>query len=231
MLMFRKFVGAVALSLATQAVQAVAFYPISSIQSSTAATDLWAVTNLIQGPGVGFDANNPNNKLLSGATGNWVTAAPGGFPADYIAVAGMPVLTIDLGADVLLSEISVWGYASSNANGVSEFSLRFATEAEGSGGFGTSIGFNPFYLPTNDDMVRQNFSFGQTLSARYVEFTARDNFFVAPGDGSGGETPGGDRVGLGEIAFAVSVPEPASLLLVGFGIAGMGYLRKRAKTP
>ena len=78
-------------------------------------------------------------------------------------------------------------------------------------------------------MVRQSFSFGQTLSARYVEFTARDNFFVAPGDGTGGETPGGDRVGLGEIAFAATVPEPASLLLIGFGIAGISYVRKRAK--
>lgn len=227
--MIRKIVVVAALFLVTQSVQAVAFTPISSIQSSTAVTDLWPVSNLIQGPGVGFDANAPHDRILGGAAGTWVTADPGGFPSDYIAVAGMPVLTIDLGADVLLSEISVWGYSSTNANGVSEFSLRFATAAEGTGGFGTSIGFNPFYFPVNDNTLRQSFAFGQTLSARYVEFTARDNFFIAPGDGSGGDKPGGDRVGLGEIAFAAVVPEPASLVLMGLGIAGIGYSRKQVK--
>ena len=49
-------------------------------------------------------------------------------------------------------------------------------------------------------MNRQPFVFDEIVAARFVEFTARDNFFVAPGDG---ETPGGDRVGLGEIAFPV----------------------------
>lgn len=218
------------LILAMQSVHAVAFIPIDSIQSSTAGSDLWPVSNLVQGPGVGFDANGPHDKILGGAAGNWVTDEPGGFPSDYIAVAGMPVLTIDLGADVLLSEISVWGYSASNAHGVSEFSLRFATDAEGTAGFGNSIGFNPFFLTTNDDILRQSFAFGQTLSARYVEFTARDNFYVAPGDGSGGFVSGGGRVGLGEIAFATStVSEPATLVMLGLGIAGIGYGRKYIK--
>jgi hypothetical protein len=187
---------------------------------------LWAASNLIQGSGVGFDATAPHNQLGAASTHRWVTAAPGGFPADYIAVAGTPVLTIDLGQDTLLSEISVWGYAASNANGVSEFSLRFATEAEGTGGFGTSIAFNPTYFPVNDDVLRQSFAFGQNLSARYVEFTAEDNFFIFPGDNSV-NPPGGDRVGLGEIAFAVTVPEPASAALCLLGVASMGLIRRR----
>jgi hypothetical protein len=190
------------------------FKPIDSITSSTAATDLWPVSNLILGPGVGFDANPPHDKLLAGPVGNWVTAAPGGFPSDYITVAGTPVLVLDLGADVPLFEISVWGYASENANGVSDFKLRFATAAEGPGGFGASIAFNPQFFPSNNSTSRQSFPFGQVVVARYVEFTALDNFFIAPGDGSGGETPGGDRVGLGEIAFEdagrVAIPIPAS---------------------
>ena len=37
------------------------FYPISSVASSTA-NDLWPASNLIQGPGVGFDANEPHDK-------------------------------------------------------------------------------------------------------------------------------------------------------------------------
>jgi hypothetical protein len=190
------------------------FYPISSVSSSTAATDLFPVSNLIQGPGVGFDANSPYNKLLGGAEGNWVTDACG-FPCDYIATTGTPVLTFDLGQDQMLTEISAWGYASSNANGVSEFTLKFATAADGPGGIGTSITYNPTFTLTNDDTVRQSNAFGQAVTARYVELTTTDNFFVAPGDGTGGETPGGDRVGLGEVAFAVPEPSCLSLLTIG----------------
>jgi hypothetical protein len=219
-----------ALILLANSSQAVVFHAISSIDSSTQATDLWPVSNLIQGPGVGFEVNEPHDKLLGGSIGNWVTADPGGFPSDYIAVAGMPVFTIDLGLDVLLAEISVWGYQATNANGVSEFSLRFATEADSSAGFGTSIGFNPTYFPINDDLQRQSFAFGQTISARYVEFTAKDNFFIAPGDGSGGEAPGGDRVGLGEIAFSVSeVPVPATVWLFGSSLLGLIGMARRKK--
>ena len=212
-------------TISEEALQAASFYPISSISSSTAADDLRPAANLIQGPGVGFDASLPHDKTLGGDSGNWVTAAPGGFPSDYIAVQGSPVLRLDLGQDRPLTEISVWGDTSSNANGVSQFSLQFATDAEGPAGHGTSILLNPVFFPTNNDTVRQSFSLGQTVFARYVEFTADDNFFIAPGNGSGGETVGGDRVGLGEIAFAV--PEPAGALCVAVGLGVFGCLRWR----
>ena len=122
-------------ALMTAPVLAVDFYPISSITASTAASDLYPASNLIQGPGVGFDANAPNDKILGGAEGNWVTDACG-FPCDYIETTGQPTLLFDLGQDVALSEISIWGYSSSNANGVSDYSLRFATDADGAGGLG-----------------------------------------------------------------------------------------------
>jgi hypothetical protein len=222
--MIKKLAVIATLVLVSTSVQSVPIYTIDSISSSTQATDLFPANNLIQGPGVGFDASESHDKTNSNSfVGNWVTDTPGGLPADYIAVAGMPVLTIDLGLDRMLSEISVWGYVATNANGISEFSLRFATEAEGLGGFGTSIGFNPTYFLTNDDLLRQSFLFGQTISARFVEFKAVDNFFILPGDGSGGETPGGDRVGLGEIAFA-TVPEPAILGLMTIGLACIGFM-------
>ncbi len=188
-------------------IQAETFEPISTISASTEGSDLDPAVNLIQGAGIGFDATPPHNQI---GGGQWVTSAPAGYPSDYIEEIGTPVLILDLGADTNLSEISVWGYSNTNANGVSEFSLLFATAADGPGGFGTSIPFNPTYSPINDDLVRQSFPFGQVVQARYVEFTATDNFFVPPGDGSGGGLPGGDRVGLGEIAFAV-VPVPVEL--------------------
>ena len=223
----RLLILGLSMAAAAAAQASTSFHVPVSISSSTSATDLFPVSNLIQGPGSGFDANDPHAKLLGGPDGNWVTAAPGGFPADYIAVAGPPVLTIDLGVDLPLYEISAWGYANSNANGVSSFSLRFATAAEGLAGFGGSIAFNPTYFAINDETARQSFPFGETIQARYVEMTLLDNHFVAPGDGSGGEIPGGDRVGLGEVAFAV-VPEPSATFLA---LSSLGFLllRRRAR--
>jgi len=184
----------------------VQFYPISSIASSTADTDYWPVENLIQGSGAGFSDVQPHQKTDAGPTGNWVTDACG-YPCDYLESFDAPVLTLDLGQDRSLNEINVWGYTSTNANGIKEFKLRFATAADGPNGFGTSEKYNPTFsdLP-NDDTSRQMFPFSKTLTARYVELTVTDNHFVAPGDGTnteepGGTTPGGDRVGIGEIAF------------------------------
>ena len=221
--MNRVLVAIVALT-ASSAVMAADFYPVDSVAVTTSGTDLWPVSNLIQGPGVGIDAAEPHDKILGGADGNWVTEACG-FPCDYLDSFPPPVLTFDLGEDVALSEISTWGYASTNTNGASEYSLRFATAAEGTGGFGSSISYNPTFNATNDDTVRQSNAFSETVNARYVEMTITDNFFMPPGDGSAGETPGGDRIGLGEVAFAV--PEPTSALLTIFGLLGLLSMRRR----
>ena len=212
---------------------AVDFYTVDAITSSTEVTDLLPASNLIQGVDVGYDGSEPHDQLGGLFTHRWATTAPGGFPADYFEVADSPVLTIDLGVDQILSEISVWGYTTANANGVSEFSLRFATDAEGTSGFGTSILFNPVFNPIIDDVSRQSFSFGESLVARYVELTALDNFYVSPGDGSGGEIPGGDRVGLGEIAFEVTdlvivaTPEPMTATLAGMALVVLAATSKR----
>ncbi len=177
------------------------FYPITSASSSTGAADLWPASNLVQGPGVGFGAAEPHNKTASGAGGDWVTGAPA---ADYYTVLPAPVIMVDLGGDVDLTEISTWGYSNTNGNGVRDFTLKFATEADGPGGVGTSITFNPLYSMALDPTPRLSFEFGETVNARYVELTALDNFF--------GAIVGGDRVGMGEIAFESppSEPEPPS---------------------
>ena len=183
----------------------VEFYPIESIEASTEGDGGQTAENLIEGPGVGFSDEQPHQRM-----GNvWYTAACG-FPCDYLESFDPPVLWLDLGEDQELNEIDLWGYGNSNANGITEFSLRFATEADGSNGFGTSIDYNPTYsdLP-NDDLNRMRFPFEETVNARYVELTALDNFFTAPGDNTV-DPPGGDRMGMGEIAFpiieVVSVP-------------------------
>lgn len=214
------------------------FYPgelgVPSIFSSSTSDDpdlgdLWPVQNLLQGPGVGFDADEPHDGIPNGAEAAWVTNANAGFPADYIEDVSLPngqlpTIVFDFGADAPLDEISVWAYSSTNSNGVSEFVLRFATDADGPEGFDTSgisqFEFNPRNEHAPGDMpVWQSFEFGELLTARYVEFTVIDNYFLPPGDGSGGavdefyegyiELPGGDRVGLGEVAFRIPDELPA----------------------
>ena len=189
--------------------QAATFITPVSVTSPNS-TAFFAINNLIQGPGVGYQATEPYDGI-PGQT--WVTNDPGGYPSDYIAVAGAPILIFDLGADYLLTEISTWGYTTTNDNGVSAFDLRFATEAQGPGNFGSpQTGFTA----SKSDITRDSHALTPVL-ARYVEFTATDNYFVAPG------TTGGDRVGLGEVAFAV--PEPSTALLGG--LAFLGLLRRR----
>lgn len=186
------------------------FYPIDGVTVTYpgASGPYWPESNLIQGAGIGFDFDAPHDKLLGGAEGNWVTLADAGYPSDYIEDVGMPIIELDLGQDRLLSEISTWGYAETNTNGLREFSLRFATDAEGMGNYGTSITYNPSFLIEDfydfTDFERQSFDFdGNAVTARYVEMTLLDNFFEEPGDGTGEELwpAGGDRVGIGEIAF------------------------------
>jgi hypothetical protein len=173
--------------------------------------------NLIQGIGVGFEEDEPHLKIGAGELSDWVTTADCGFPADFIECVGMPIIHLDLGQDVPLDEISTWGYADSNTNGMREFELRFATSAEGTAGFGTSITYNPTFIV--EDFFeyaaadRVSFEFTEMVTARYVEMTITDNYFDEPGDGTGenGWGPGGDRVGIGEIAFRIPEGNPDPL--------------------
>ncbi|RPH77492.1 MAG: choice-of-anchor D domain-containing protein, partial [Planctomycetaceae bacterium] len=128
---------------------------------------------------------------------------PGGFPSDYITVnPGSEDILVDLGMDVPLSEISLWGYAADNGNGIREFTVDFATDAEGGEAglgdeaYGASIALKPGFTALNDDSNRQTFAFGQVVVARYVRITAITNYF--------GIVIGGDRLGLGEVAFEVT---------------------------
>ena len=195
-------------ALAASPAGAANFHPINAVSTNTTG-DLWPVSNLIQGPGTGFANTEPHDQTGSGSGGLWVTGAPGGFPSDYIAVAGAPVLVFDLGDDLALSEVSVWGYSTSNANGVSEISLRFATDGEGTGSFASSITYNPTFNPVIDNVARQSFAFAQSVTARYVEITCEDNFYT---NGGNGPPSGGDRVGFGEVAFEIALPTTDPLI-------------------
>ncbi|MFT7443795.1 MAG: hypothetical protein ACI9AF_000693 [Granulosicoccus sp.] len=183
------------------------FHTISSITSSS--SDLYAVSNLIQGANSGYSATEPHNSIGGGASHTWVTNAPNGSGDYYDNGIPAPVLIIDLGANRSLNEISTWGYASGNTNGGKDFTLRFATSIEGSSNFGTSITYSPSFDAAFTPTTRDSHSFSQTVTARYLELTFTDNW-----RGLQGGTPGGDRVGLGEIAFEDSVPPIDPLLQV-----------------
>ncbi|MBR9759202.1 choice-of-anchor D domain-containing protein, partial [bacterium] len=191
------------------------FYPISSVTSATelGGSDFYLATNLIQGPGTGFDALWPHDALGFAQAFAWVTDAPNGGAGDYFAPvpAVRPNMVFDLGSDVGLGEISFWGYSDDNANGANLFGLRFATSADGPNGFGTSISYSPEFAPIQDQTQRQSFEFDQGVFARYVEWVPLDNFF-------GINPPGGDRVGAGEIAFAVrAVDNEITILSIARG--------------
>lgn len=213
------------------AARAATFYtPVSITSPNSTEYNNYRLTNLHQGPGVGYSAIEPHNapvndsgNYIGGAGYNWVTIAPNPVE-DYYNVFPAPILIIDLGEDLLLTEISIWNYATNNTNGAKDFSLRFATGAEGPDGFGTSIAYNPSFEAPFDPLVRSSHPFSQPVVARYVEMTITDNWA-----GFQGAMAGGDRVGLGEIAFA-AVPEPsatAALLAAGSLLAARRTRRGR----
>lgn len=220
--MIRAILSIVLLSSASS--QAAVFYsPVSVTSANSTVYSTYVLSNLYQGAGVGFAATEPHNALgTGGAAYNWVTIAPNPV-VDYYTVYPAPVLIIDLGQNRSLSEISIWGYSSGNTNGAKDFSLRFATEAEGAAGMGTSITYNPSFEALFDPALRDSNPFSQMVTARYVEMTITDNWA-----GFQGATPGGDRVGIGEIAFATEVPESGIASFTALS-AGLLALRRRRK--
>jgi len=177
---------------------------------------------------VSVTANTEESSATNTIDGNfisqWYTAAFGGYPSDYFATAApIPVLTFDLGADTALDGMSIWN-PGTHPNGVTEFSLLFASEVDGLGGLGSSIAYNPTFNSLNIT-GQQDFSFSSLVTTRYVSMTFLDNGYSSANPGAGG-----DRVNLREVQFntgSVSVPVPGSLLLIGVGLIGLAGIKRR----
>ncbi|YCM42135.1 hypothetical protein V2O64_12565 [Verrucomicrobiaceae bacterium 227] len=202
------------LSLVASANAAV-FLPITDIavNMTSGNTGSNPLSNIIEGAGSGFDGSAPH--VQTGGT--WYTDAPGGFPSDYISAnPGSEYIWLNLGSDVLLTEISYWGYSDDNANGMREFNLSFATGAEGGTAtlgdesYGASITANPSFTALQASSPRQSFSFAP-VTAQFVRIEATSTFFGQAGAGAGG-----DRLGIGEIAFE-NIPEPSTSLMAVLG--------------
>lgn len=172
------------------------FHPISEIATPGMTNGLGdgQELNMIEGAGFGFEADLPHSRIgdfwyTNAVTNNYITGH-----------AGDEKLFFDLGSDVVLGEISVWGYLSNNGNGLREFNVSFATNAGGGDtllgdeAYGSSITLNPAYTASSNPLQRQSFRFGEPITARYVAVWVTSNY--------AGIITGGDRLGIGEIAFA-----------------------------
>ena len=92
--------------LATRQSEAVQFYEYPDEFDSVEviypedSDEFWPASNLIQGPGVGFEEDEPHDEIGppgGGAESDWVTTADCGFPADFVECVGSPVIELDLG--------------------------------------------------------------------------------------------------------------------------------------
>ena len=185
------------------------FHPIDSVTTNMVSGNPGGnpLMNIIEGSGIGFAAAPPH----AGPSATWYSNQAG---ADYVnGHAGPEYLYFDLGQDRPLSEISYWGYASENANGLREFNLHFAKDADGPTGYGTTITANPNFAAAQNPTPRQSFTF-PAVTARYVRLTATSTFYNQPGAGAGG-----DRIGIGEIAFENTVPPADPLIDVDSAIS------------
>ncbi|YCM46500.1 choice-of-anchor D domain-containing protein [Verrucomicrobiaceae bacterium 227] len=179
---------------------ALSFHPITRIATPNMVdgnSGSNPLSNVIEGVGVGFATEPPHERL----GGTWYSNDPGGFPSDYLlSNPGDEIIILDFGADTVLHELSYWGYSTGNGNGLREFQVRFATDAEGGAedlgdeSFGSSITLNPEFVALNDADPRQSFPFGEPVTARYLEIRAVSNYFDI--------FVGGDRLGLGEFSSA-----------------------------
>ena len=157
----------------------------------------------------------------------------GGGHVDSWTLAGTTpaVFVFDLtgGGDTSIGTALLWQYGNDEGtttpkgNSTMDFELIFHTDAEGAViDFGTeAVDYSNTMAQVTDtgsaNNNAQTFQFASE-NARYVGLRIVNNY---------GTPPGGDRLGLGEVAFATeAVPEPSSAALLGLGSLAL-ILRRR----
>jgi len=183
-----------------------------------AATSSVPVTNPFRGQTFDLTISPPN----VGSKDVWFLSDEHDEDGDgkYDFADAAPVLTLDLGQDMRISELTIWNYPGMYdlwGSPVTSFELTFATEADGSIG-SSSITYNPTFSFTPEDTFRPEEEDGRTtqnvgkvfvlerpLTFRYMAIKLTDNFYgLVRSDGATfteGGSFGGTRVGIGEVIF------------------------------
>ena len=183
-------------SPAIDAGQTFALVTLTGVVSSTGATDLFPVGNLINNSGFSATPTESNYEMLlhavADATTGWVTDQPGPIPSYYYDFEPPPVLTFDLGSLQELNAMVVWGFLLNQGESNNEarsFTLEFSTDG------GVIFGNALMLEHARTGGAQETLQFGQTVLADTVRVTITDNHLGTAGANGGG------RVGLGEVKF------------------------------
>lgn len=173
----------------------------TDIVSNTMGTAGGSLDNIINQSGLSVG-------YTSGVTDfdSYVATHPVNSDSNAWAGNGGPVLgemVFDLGGIFTIDSFALWTQFNSHA--IDEFSIL--VDGIFAGSFNALVGAGPNIAVQVFDLT--------DLSGQFITLQVASNH-------------GGNYVNIGEVAFeATSVPEPASIALLGLGLAGIGFSRKK----
>lgn len=183
------------------------------------------VSNLFIAGDITPAATGTHPMNLDASTQSWVTTDNG---SDYFAAGTAPILRFTLSSATALDAIYLWPYGGGTGsstfqgNSAKTFNLTYRDAGLSSLGTVTGLTINPPFFP-GSAAPRQTIAISAPALTAFVDMTITDNYFGEPG------SAGGDRVGLGQVAFN-AVPEPTGLTLFILGTIGMlRMVRRRIK--
>lgn len=142
----------------------------------------------------------------------------------YGTFGGPYTVRFDLGAEYDLTDFNLWNNAGDIENdgeGVNSFSLKFNDP------------FNYiFNASASDTLTKQSFNFiGETIkNVRFIDFIINSSHSVGTSGTDGRNTDERGYVDFYEVSFEgarSTVPEPATILLLGFGLLSLAGVSRQ----